>query len=510
VSTTTNSSTDNVIDAAGLSDRERQVLDLAGGSLIIGGSSVDASSGKTFGVDDPATHQIIAEVADGTPEDGIAALDAAVAAGDAWARTPPRRRADILRRAFDMMIEREADLALLMTLEMGKPLAESRAEVGYAAEFLRWFSEEAVRIGGQWRSAPDGGSRILTMRQPVGPCLFVTPWNFPLAMGTRKIGPALAAGCTVVVKPAKQTPLSMLALARILREAGLPAGVLNVVTTSRASALVSALLRDTRLRKLSFTGSTEVGRALVAQSATNLLRTSMELGGNAPLIVFDDADIDRAVAEAVRAKLRNNGEACTAANRFYVHDAVYEEFAEKLIAAFARLRLGRGTEPTVDLGPLIDDAGVAKCAELVDDAVARGARVGVGGHAGTGIGSYFEATVLVDVPSDARVMREEVFGPVAPLCRFTDDGQVRDWANDTEFGLASYLFTRDLDRALRMSESLQVGMIGLNRGVLSNTAAPFGGVKASGFGREGGDEGIDEYLSLKYVAVDAPADREAA
>ncbi|HJR26918.1 MAG TPA: NAD-dependent succinate-semialdehyde dehydrogenase, partial [Acidimicrobiales bacterium] len=431
----------------------------------------------------------------------VAALDAAVAAQAGWAATAPRERGEVLRRAFDAITARVDELALLMTLEMGKPLTESRAEVTYAAEFLRWFSEEAVRIDGRYASAPSGQGRLLTMRQPVGPCLLITPWNFPMAMGTRKIGPAVAAGCTMVVKPAQLTPLSMLALAQILQEAGLPPGVLNVVTSSSARSVVDPLVADPRLRKLSFTGSTEVGKGLLAKAADQVLQVSMELGGNAPFLVFEDADLDAAVDGAVIAKMRNIGEACTAANRFHVAEAVAEEFTGRLAERLAAMRIGRGTEDGVQVGPLIDAASRDKVAELVDDAVAQGAEVLTGGKALDGAGHFFPPTVLAAVPPGARLLREEVFGPVAPVTTFGDEDEAIAAANDTEYGLVAYLFTRDLKRALRVTEALDTGMVGLNQGMVSNPAAPFGGVKQSGIGREGGPEGIDEYLSTKYVAI---------
>jgi succinate-semialdehyde dehydrogenase/glutarate-semialdehyde dehydrogenase len=388
-----------------------------------------------------------------------------------------------------------------MTLEMGKPLAESKAEIAYASEFLRWFSEEAVRIEGRFATAPNGIGRLITMKQPVGPCYAITPWNFPAAMGTRKIGPAVAAGCTMVIKPAQQTPLSMLALAQIFEEAGLPAGVLNVITASSSSAVSKPLISDPRLRKLTFTGSTEVGRKLVEQAAEGLLRTSMELGGNAPFLVFADADIDAAVEGAVIAKMRNIGEACTAANRFHVADRVAEEFAEKLAAKLGSMKVGRGTEDDVKVGPLIDGTQRGKVAELVDDATGKGAQVLVGGTARDGAGYFYEPTVLGGVSGDARLLKEEIFGPVAPVIGFDDEDAAIAAANDTEYGLVAYVFTRDVKRAFRVCEKLQTGMVGLNQGLVSNPAAPFGGVKASGFGREGGPEGIEEYLAIKYVAM---------
>jgi succinate-semialdehyde dehydrogenase/glutarate-semialdehyde dehydrogenase len=388
-----------------------------------------------------------------------------------------------------------------MTLEMGKSVAESKAEITYAAEFFRWFSEEAVRVDGRYATAANGVGRVLTMKQPVGPCLMITPWNFPLAMGTRKIGPAIAAGCTMVVKPAGQTPLSMLALAKVLEESGLPGGVLNVFTASSSSATTGPLIADPRLRKMSFTGSTEVGRTLMGQASETLLRLSMELGGNAPFLVFDDADVDAAVEGAMLAKMRNVGEACTAANRFHVGGAVLDEFTEKLAERMRALKLGRGVEDDVDVGPLIDDTQRGKVSELVQDAIGRGATAVVGGQARDGAGYFYEPTVLADVPDDAELRQEEIFGPVAPVFGFGDEDEAVAAANDTEFGLVAYVFTRDLKRALRVCEGLQTGMIGLNQGVVSNAQAPFGGVKQSGFGREGGYEGIEEYLDTKYVAI---------
>jgi succinate-semialdehyde dehydrogenase/glutarate-semialdehyde dehydrogenase len=387
---------------------------------------------------------------------------------------------------------------------MGKPVAESRAEIAYAADFLRWYSEEAVRIDGRFTTHQAGSGRLLTMKQPVGPCVFITPWNFPLAMGTRKIGPAIAAGCTMVVKPAKLTPLSMLALAQILEQAGLPGGVLNVITTASSGSAIEPLIRDPRTRKLSFTGSTEVGRRLIEQASEQLLRVSMELGGNAPFLVFDDADVDDALEGAMVAKMRNIGEACTAANRFYVHESLATEFAGGLARLMGSLRIGRGTEEGVEVGPLIDEDQLAKVQELVDDALARGARALCGGSRVDGPGHFYRPTVLVDVPADARVLHEEIFGPVAPVRAFSSEEQAIAEANDTEFGLVAYLYTSDLARALRVSERLETGMIGLNQGLVSNAGAPFGGIKHSGFGREGGPEGIGEYLEIKYVAMPSP------
>jgi succinate-semialdehyde dehydrogenase / glutarate-semialdehyde dehydrogenase len=494
----------SAIGPASLSERERAVLERVPTGLFIAGQWRAASAGATLAVEDPATTEPLVEVADASAQDALAALAAAADAQAEWAVHPPRERGEILRRAYEAIVAQSDDLALLMTLEMGKALAESRAEIAYAAEFFRWFSEEAVRIHGRYMVNTTGKGRILTMRQPVGPCVFVTPWNFPTAMGTRKIAPAIAAGCTMVVKPAKQTPLSMLALAKILDEAGLPAGVLNVITAHSAGSVIEPLLKDPRTRKLSFTGSTEVGRSLIEQSAQQVLRVSMELGGNAPFLVFEDADLDAAVEGAMLAKMRNVGEACTAANRFHVHESLADEFARRLAERMGALTVGRGTEAGVDVGPLIDEAQRAKVTELVGDAVGRGARVLSGGGplSGPGYpGYFFEPTVLADVPDDARLLGEEIFGPVAPIATFSSDEQALDAANRTEYGLVAYVYTRDLERAFRVCERIESGMIGLNQGVVSNPAAPFGGVKQSGFGREGGFEGVGEYLETKYVAM---------
>jgi succinate-semialdehyde dehydrogenase/glutarate-semialdehyde dehydrogenase len=440
-------------------------------------------------------------VADASPEQGIEALDAAVAASADWAATDPRERGEILRRAFELLVDRSEDIALLMTLEMGKPLAEARGEVTYGAEFFRWFSEEAVRIAGRYSVAPSGGTRLLTMKQPVGPVYAITPWNFPLAMGTRKIGPALAAGCTVVIKPASQTPLTTLALAAVLIEAGLPDGVLNVITTSRSGAVSGPIIADPRLRKLTFTGSTSVGQRLIGQSAKNVLKTSMELGGNAPFLVFGDADLDKAVDGAMLAKMRNIGEACTAANRFIVHESVADEFAVRLAERMGAMTIGRGTDDGVTVGPLIDAAAIDKVTELVTDAIDKGAKVLTGGAALDGPGHFYPPTVLTGVLTSAKVFREEIFGPVAPIITFGADQDGIDKANDTEYGLVAYTFTENLTRAITVAENLQTGMVGINQGIVSNPAAPFGGVKASGLGREGGSEGIEEYLETKYVGI---------
>ena len=482
--------------------REKAVLDRVPTGLFIGGRWRDSATGRTLSVEDPSTEQPLRDIADGTAADATTALDAAVAAQADWAATPPRERGEILRRTFELMTERADDLALLMTLEMGKPLKEAAAEVSYGAEFFRWFAEEAVRIDGRWSVNPNGSGRLLTMKQPVGPCLLITPWNFPIAMGTRKIGPAVAAGCTMIVKPAQQTPLSMLMLAELLQEAGLPDGVLNVVTGSKASEITGPLFDDPRLRKVSFTGSTPVGKKLMEQASTHLLRVSMELGGNAPYLVFDDADLDAAVEQALIAKMRNIGESCVAANRFHVHESVAADFAERLAKRMGAMKVGRGTEDGVEVGPLIDDTQRSKVAELVGDAVGKGATVLTGGEKVGGRGYFYAPTVLTDVTDDATLLREEIFGPVAPIKTFRTEAEAIAAANDSEFGLVAYVFTSDVKRSLRVVEALEVGMVGLNRGLVSNPAAEFGGVKESGFGREGGREGIEEYLATKYVAVD--------
>lgn len=480
---------------------EQSVLDAVPKQLLIGGEWRDASGGATFEVEDPSTGKPLCSIADATPDDARAALDAAVAAQPGWAATPPNERSEILHRAFLALGEQADELALLMTLEMGKAVSESKGELAYAAEFFRWFSGEALRLDGYYKTSGNGQSRVLVMRQPVGPCYFITPWNFPNAMGTRKIGPAIAAGCTMVVKPAQQTPLSMLALAKVLEECGLPPGVLNVITATSSAAVSEPIIGDPRLRKLSFTGSTGVGKKLIAQAADQVLKVSMELGGNAPFLVFGDADVDAAVEGAMLAKMRNMGEACTSANRFHVHESVAEEFSAKLAARMGALTVGRGTEDGVDVGPLVDADQQGKVAELVQDAVSRGATVLTGGAPGEGHGYFFAPTVLTGVPSDARVLNEEIFGPVAPIATFATDEEAIAAANRTEYGLVSYVFTRDLQRAFKVCEALETGMIGLNQGIVSNAGAPFGGVKQSGTGREGGNEGIAEYLETKYVAL---------
>mgnify|MGYP002737404319 CR=1 FL=1 len=484
-----------------MSDRETQLLAGVQSGLYINAAWVPAESGATFDVHDPATNNVIASIADATPADGLRALDAAVAAQDAWAATAPRTRSDILRRAFDLVQERKEDLALLMTLEKGKPLAEARGEVAYGGEFLRWFSEEAVRIAGRYGTNPEGTGHMVVSQRPVGPCFFVTPWNFPFAMATRKIAPALAAGCTVVIKPPALTPLTTIFFTQLLEEAGVPAGVVNVVQTSRSSALSAPIIADPRLRKLSFTGSTEVGRKLIAQAAEGVLRVSMELGGNAPFVVFDDADLDKAVTGAMAAKFRNIGQACTAANRFIVHASVKDEFARRITERVSAMKIGRGTEDGVEIGPLIDNDAVAKADELVQDAVTRGATLTTGGKVLVGDGSFYEPTVLTDVVDGSAILREEIFGPVLAIATFETEEEAVQMANNTEYGLVSYVFTEDLARGHRMIDALETGMMGLNVGVVSNAAAPFGGVKQSGVGREGGLEGIHEYLSTKYTLI---------
>lgn len=467
--------------------------------LFIGGQW--RSTEQTISVEDPSTGDIIAQVADASPADGILALDAACDAADNWAATDPRARGEILRRAFELLTARADEFALLMTLEMGKPLAEARGEVAYGAEFFRWFSEEAVRISGSYSIAPSGGTRLVTMKQPVGPCYAITPWNFPLAMGTRKIGPALAAGCTIVVKPAALTPLTMLALGQVLAEAGVPDGVVNIITTSSSGAVSEPIIRDPRLRKLTFTGSTGVGRSLIEQSAERVLKVSMELGGNAPFLVFADANLDRAVDGAMLAKMRNIGEACTAANRFIVHESVADEFGRRMAERMGALKVGRGIDDGVQVGPLIESKAIDKVSELVADATDRGGRILTGGDTTGERGYFYQPTVISGVSPDSDIFAEEIFGPVAPITTFSDDDEAVTLANATEYGLVSYFFTENLTKALTVAERLESGMVGVNQGIVSNPAAPFGGVKSSGIGREGGREGIEEYLETKYVGI---------
>ena len=482
---------------------ERTLLESTPTRLLIGGSWTSARGGLEFEVLDPATDEVLTRVADAGPADGDAALAAAHEAQPDWEATPARERAELLRRIFDAVIEHTDELALLITLEMGKSLAESKGEVAYGAEFLRWYAEEAVRAYGDYLPAPSGNGRILTIRRPVGPCLLITPWNFPLAMATRKIGPALAAGCTTVIKPAAQAPLATLRLAEIARACGLPEGVLNVIPTTSAGEVMGPLLADERTRKLSFTGSTEVGRSLMAQAAERVLRVSMELGGNAPFVVFEDADLEAAVDGAMAAKMRNIGESCVAANRFLVHRSVAEPFTEALAERMGALSIGRGTEEGVDVGPLIDVAAVDKVDGLVSSAVAAGAEVRAGGEVPDGPGCFYPPTVLADVPHDAELLRTEIFGPVAPVTTFTDDEEAVALANGSPHGLVAYAYTRDVGRALRLADVVETGMLGVNRGIVSEPAAPFGGVKQSGLGKEGGTEGLDEYLTTRYVALEA-------
>jgi len=469
--------------------------------LWLGGRTAPAHSGSTFPVHNPATGALIAEVADASARDAVHALELAADAQRRWADTAPRVRGELLRAAFELLVSRTAEFAELITLEMGKPLRESVAEVNYGAEFLRWFSEEAVRINGRNQVPPSGNGYLFTTKVPVGPVLAVTPWNFPLAMGTRKIAPALAAGCTIVIKPAEETPLTMLSLGQVFADVGLPPGVLSILPTTDPAAVVSPLLNDSRLRKLTFTGSTNVGKQLLRQSADQLLRTSMELGGNAPFLVFDDADIDAAVSGALAAKMRNGGQACTAANRFHVANSVIDEFTDKLVDAIGALVVGNGDDPRTDVGPLISERQRRTVSDLVADAVQRGARVRVGGHPLDGAGYFYAPTVLDQIPADARLLAEEIFGPVAAVAGFDTEAEGIAAANRTEYGLASYFYTRDLSRAARGAAQLQSGMIGINRGVISDAAAPFGGIKHSGFGREGGLEGIADYLETKFVAT---------
>jgi len=458
-------------------------------------------SGGSFAVLNPSTGEEIASVPRAGADDVRRAVAAAAAAQPGWAATPPRERAEVLRRTFELMIERKEELAYLMALEMGKSLTDARGEVVYAAEFFRWFSEEAVRIGGEVRTAPSGANRILTFKKPVGVCLLLTPWNFPAAMATRKLGPAFAAGCTVVLKPAEDTPLTALLLAKLFEEAGLPAGVLNVVTTDKPGELTETALADDRVRKLSFTGSTGVGRVLLKQAADRIVNASMELGGNDPFIVLDDADLDAAVEGAMLAKMRNGGQACTAANRFLVQESVAEEFGRKLAEKMASLTVGPGTSEDTQLGPMVNKKQVDGISDKVDRSVAAGATVVLAGDAPSGGGFYYPATVLTNVPRDSAVATEEVFGPVAPIISVRDEEDALAIANASEFGLTGYVYTGDLARGLRVCEKLEVGMVGLNRGLVSDPAAPFGGVKQSGLGREGGYEGIEEYLETTYVAT---------
>ena len=484
-----------------LTQNETDLLDRVETGLGIAGSWEPAGTGATFDVRDPATGEVIKSIADASVEDAVRALDAAVDAQESWAATSTRERSDILRRAFDLLMQRKEDFALLMSMEMGKPIQEARGEVVYGGEFLRWFSEEAVRVHGDYRQNPEGSGNIIVSHMPVGPCYFITPWNFPLAMATRKIAPALAAGCTVVIKPAALTPLTTIFFAQLLEEAGVPAGVVNVVPTSKSSAQSSALLSDTRLRKLSFTGSTPVGVKLLEAASQNVLRTSMELGGNAPFIVFEDADIDRAVEGALLAKYRNIGQACTAANRVIVHESVADEFARRVAERVSKFTIGRGAEEGYDIGALVDGNAVENSARLVADAVEHGAEIVTGGETIDGPGYFFQPTVIDKLSPQSAIMREEIFGPVLGIIRFSTEEEAVEIANNTEYGLISYVFTENIHRGHRMIEKLESGMMGLNTGLVSNAAAPFGGVKQSGLGREGGAEGIQEFLSKKYTLL---------
>jgi len=484
-----------------MNDAESALISRVPTRLFIGGAWVDASDGRTFVVTDPATGKALVDVAAATPDDGVRALDAAVEAGAAWAATPPRARGELLHRAWELLQERRDDFALLMTLEMGKPLSEANDEVTYGGEFLRWFAEEAVRISGRYGSNPEGTGHMVVSHHPVGPAYLIMPWNFPLAMATRKVAPALAAGCTAVIKPAELTPLTTLAFAQLLIDSGLPDGVLNVITTDRAREVSAPIIDDPRLRKLSFTGSTSVGQALLKQATSGVLKASMELGGNAPFLVFDDADLVAAVDGAISAKFRNAGQACTAANRFIIHESVAHEFGRLLAAKVGALRVGRGTEPGVTIGPLINRRAVENTQALVDDALVRGATLLAGGNAIEGDGSFFRPTVIADLDPDARMVREEIFAPVVGILPFRDEAHAVQLANATEYGLVGYAYTQDLARAHRLIDTLETGMLGINAGVVSNAAAPFGGVKRSGIGREGGVEGIHEYLETKYTLI---------
>ena len=479
----------------------KPIIDTLNTGLFIDGQWRSAEGGKTIEVHNPATGEIITTVADGSAADAEAAIRAAGEAQADWAATAPRERAEILRRAFELLTERADDIAAVMTAEMGKPFAESKGEVAYGAEFFRWFSEEAVRIDGEYARSADGKTRVMVSREPVGPCILITPWNFPLAMGTRKIGPAIAAGCTMVFKPAKLTPLTSFMLVDALIDAGLPAGVLNVVTSDSARRVVTPWMESGIARKVTFTGSTEVGVNLLKQAADSVMKTSMELGGNAPFVVCDDADIDKAVAGAVQAKMRNGGEACTSANRLFVHSSVAEEFSTKLADRLGSMRVGNGLDDGTEVGPLVDQDALDKVSSLVDDAVAKGAKVLTGGKRIEGKGFFFDPTVITDVPADCEIRTTEIFGPVAPIVTFDTDDEAIALANETEFGLASYLFSENLERALGLADRLEAGMVGLNTGLVSNPGAPFGGVKMSGLGREGGKVGIEEFLEIKYIAT---------
>ena len=483
---------------------EQRVLDLVPHQLYINGKWRDASDGGTLDVFDPSTGKLLKTIADASYEDGQLAMQAAHEAQESWSKTAPRVRAELLRAAFERVTAMADDFAILMSLEMGKPFAEAKGEVAYGSEFLRWFSEEAPRINGRYSTAPDGKNRLMVLKRPVGPALLITPWNFPLAMATRKIGPAIAAGCTTILKPAALTPLTSLLFTKVLEEVGVPAGVVNVIQTTKAGEVTGPLINDSRLRKLSFTGSTPVGKRLIADAANQVLRVSMELGGNAPFLVFEDADLDKAVEGAMLAKLRNMGEACTAANRFIIHESVADEFASKLSAKMGALNVGRGVAEGTNIGPLIDEKSRQGVHALVQDAKQKGAKVLVGGEIPSGEGYFYPPTVLMSVPETCDILQNEIFGPVAPICTFKTEDEAVKMANNTEYGLVAYAFTKDLNRGLRLAERLEVGMFGLNTGIVSNPAGPFGGVKQSGLGREGSAEGIEEYLETVYVGIADP------
>ena len=487
-----------------IKDRVSEVLEATPKGLLINGEWRDASDGGTFDVENPATGEVLATLASATEEDSRAAMDAAANAQESWARTSARERSEILRRTFDLVQEHKDDLALLMTLEMGKPFKESQGEVVYGGEFLRWFSEEAVRHYGRYVDTPEGNLKMIVTHKPVGPCLLITPWNFPLAMATRKVAPAVAAGCTMILKPARLTPLTSQFFAKLMIEAGIPAGVLNVVSSASASNVSGPIMEDPRLRKISFTGSTPVGKQLMKTAADRVLRTSMELGGNGPFIVFEDADLDKAVDGAMAAKMRNMGEACTAANRFLVHESVADEFSKKFAEKLDALKPGNGLEEDTTVGPLVEKKARDSVTEFVQDALDNGAEAVVGGKAVDGPGYFFEPTLLTGVTEQCRVFKEEIFGPVAPVITFKDEDDAVRLANATEYGLASYVFTEDISRALRIGDRIEYGLLGMNVGVISNAAAPFGGVKESGLGREGGAEGIEEYTTVQYMGMPSP------
>ena len=470
--------------------------------LLIAGQWQDAAGGQTFSVINPSDASVITNIADADVEDGLTAVDAAAAAFPAWAATPTRKRAEILSRCFELMTERSEQIAHLISLENGKALPDARGEVAYAAEFFRWYAEEAVRIIGEVSTSPSGANRILVQHQPIGVCILITPWNFPAAMATRKLAPALAAGCTTVLKPAGLTPLTSLAIAQLMMDAGVPAGVVNVITTSKTNDVMTPMLADPRVRKLSFTGSTGVGRHLLRLAADNVLKCSMELGGNAPFLVFNDADLDKSIEGVLVAKMRNGGQACTAANRIYVQRGIQAEFSSRLARRMSALTVGPGTEPATEVGPLVDEASVNKVHALVQDALDQGARLLTGGKLPDGAGYYYPPTVVTNVPFHARMVNEEIFGPVASVIVFDDEDEVIAAANDTEYGLAAYVFTEDLRRGLRVAERLESGMVALNRGLVSDPAAPFGGVKQSGLGREGAHQGLLDFTETKYIAVD--------